>query len=198
VTENGPVNVAKLARTVVPARRPTSDFSTSLAGTDLVIFDADTLQYHTLNQPSQAIWSLCDGHRTLGEMSDLLRSAGSDLPVEVVAIAVHDLAAARLLEPDSVEPQVIDRRLVLAGIGIGGILLPLISSITAPVNAATSGQCQTDGYPGPPCENLGYCTDEVCNDFCRTNGLGNCWQCDPSRFGGGCCNCYPSDSCSCI
>ncbi|MCC6945662.1 MAG: PqqD family protein [Thermomicrobiales bacterium] len=197
MTENGFESVSRLALTVVPERRPIGDFSSSPAGTDLVIFDADTLGYHTLNPQAQAIWSLCDGRRTLGEISDVLRSSGSDLPLEIIAISVDDLAAAKLLKSNSFQSRVIDRRSVLAGVGVGGLLLPLISSITAPVNAATSGQCQSAGYPGPPCEELGYCKDEVCNDFCRSSGRGNCWHCDNSQYGG-CCNCYPSDSCSCI
>ena len=127
----------------IPAARPVTDFAWEEVGEELVILDAETLQYHALNATAVWIWQACDGAATPNRLSQEL-----SIPVEVVESTVAELGAAGLLQsPSDTWDSTLNRRraakLIAAGL-VGAVGLPVIKSITAPdaASAASIGQCQ--------------------------------------------------------
>ncbi|MCO5223623.1 MAG: PqqD family protein [Thermomicrobiales bacterium] len=90
----------------VPAARPLSDFAVEQVGDELVLFDAETMQYHTLNGTAYQIWHRCDGRASAAAVA-----ADLGLTVEVVQETVNDLGVASLLQsPPESWPTVMTRR----------------------------------------------------------------------------------------
>lgn len=94
------------------------------------------------------VWSLLDGKRSVSDIAGELHVDES-----VVALAVDDLAKARLLE--SSEPLSISRRSALrrvASAAAVGVLLPAVSSIPAPLAA----MARSGSNPGDVCKKGGW------------------------------------------
>jgi hypothetical protein len=123
----------------VPAARPGHEFSAvELNDTDIVLFDNERLTYHNLNRPAYDVWLLCDGSRTAHDIASALTTAGKPLPIEAIDLAAAELADAGLLSFEAPANGRVDRRTMMkvAAAGVaGGVLLPVVSSITAPVSA---------------------------------------------------------------
>lgn len=173
-----------------------------VVGGDYVLFDSHRLRYHTLKPLAMEIYQLCDGRRTEADIWSELGSRGFDLPIELVQHHLLELFDAELVAmPAQAVGDLHSRRAAIrlvAAAFAGGLLLPAVSSISAPVGAETSGECLAWGANGPPCSTLGRCADTACTDFCRTNNLGNCAHCDNANLSeGGCCNCYNGGSSPC-
>jgi hypothetical protein len=126
---------------VPPLARSSTAFSQAhLPGGEVVLYDDEQMEYHTLSDSAFAVWQLCDGRRTLGDIAADLAWAGIHLPVEAVELAVAELLDAQLLASNQHEPRLrLDRRNALktaAAAALGGVALPLVSSITAPQSAS--------------------------------------------------------------
>ena len=104
---------------------------------EMVVYDRTRKQAHRLNDAVAKVWSLLDGKRSVTEIAGEL-----DVDESVVALAVDDLANARLLE--SSEPLSVSRRSALrrfVSAAAVGVLLPVVTSIPAPLAAmAKSGR----------------------------------------------------------
>ncbi len=161
----------------IPAARPLSDFAWERIDDDLVLFDAETMQYHTLNGAAQGIWASCDGASTVEQISGEL-----GLEVEVVAATVGELGEASLLVASQTSfDALVNRRVALkvaatGGFGVFGI--PLIKSITAPDAASAASLCSNIAAGGA-CPSIGaYSTcsttaHEV--QCCNSGGGGLIW-----------------------
>jgi len=107
---------------------------------EVVIYDRKANLAHRLNGPAAKVWRRLDGERSVGEIAGDL-----DLDENVVAMALDDLATAQLL--DSNEPLPVSRRsalLSLASAAAVGVLLPVVTSIPAPLAAhAQSGKASS-------------------------------------------------------
>lgn len=125
----------------VPAARPLTDFAHERVGDDLVLFDGETMQYHTLNGVAERIWRLCDGIASV----EMIASA-SGLPVDVVETTIGELGEASLLQTRASTWAVsMNRRraakLIAAG-AAGAVGVPVVLSITAPSHqVAASHMC---------------------------------------------------------
>ena len=115
---------------------------------EVVVYDRTRKQAHRLNEAAARVWNRLDGEKTVSEIAGEL-----DVDESVVALAVDDLASAQLLE--SGEPLSVSRRSALrrvASAAAVGVLLPLVTSISAPLAAmAKSGRDRPrlDRPPGP-------------------------------------------------
>jgi hypothetical protein len=123
-----------------PQARPTSDFSMCEVGDgEMTIFDVDRLQYHTLNRPAFEIWQLCNGNNTLVDIARQHLGETSAPNLAIIEWAVIELSEACLLQSRPEDNASSSRRHVLklaaAGL-VGGALIPLVSSITAPASAS--------------------------------------------------------------
>ena len=109
---------------------------------EMVVYDRERKLAHRLNEAAAKVWSRLDGERTVGEIA-------GDLEVDesVVALAVDHLASAQLVE--SGEPLSVSRRAALRRVATAaaiGVLLPIVTSIPAPLAAmAQSGRVQGQG-----------------------------------------------------
>jgi hypothetical protein len=140
---------------------PTRIFSEAVAD-NVVVLDAESMHYHSLNQTAAQVWDLCDGQRSVDDITAELRNRGIDAPEEAVALAVAELGEAELLQttPTLGESRVHRRRVLkLAAAGlIGAGALPIVQSITVPhaASAATliGVDCCTQG-----CTIAGLCVN---------------------------------------
>jgi hypothetical protein len=107
-----------------------------------VVLDAESMHYHNLNTTAAQVWALCDGKRSVRDISNQLRSQGIDAPEDAVALAVAELGDAELLQaaPELGESRFHRRRVLkLAAAGmIGAGALPLVESITVPDAASAA------------------------------------------------------------
>lgn len=112
---------------------------------ETLIYDLKTDKAYCLNKTSSIIYQLCDGTRTVPEISRVLRlSAKSDISEDLVRLALDQFKQDNLLEnSDEVEINFggLSRRQVIRKIGFASLVaLPFISSIIAPTSAmAQSG-----------------------------------------------------------
>jgi hypothetical protein len=163
----------------VPAARPLSDFCMERVGDDVVIYDSEAIQYHTLNPMAYDVWRLCDGRRTVGMIAGEISVVHAETHREAVALAVEELGEAGLLEEEGERFDArVQRRAVLklaaAGV-IGALGLPLVSSVTAPDSASASSACP--GCPGAaPCKPNG--TDCGADCECNSGKCGNGGKCN--------------------
>lgn len=67
----------QIEQTPVPAARPLSDFCMERVGDDVVLYDPENIQYHTLNAIAFDVWRLCDGSRSVEEMTRRLAAVGA-------------------------------------------------------------------------------------------------------------------------
>lgn len=144
----------------VAAARPLSDFAHERVGDDLVIFDGETMQYHTLNGVAAKIWRACDGAASIEAIA---QSMG--LPVEVVATTIGELGEASLLQtPASAWSVGMNRRraakLIAAG-AAGAIGVPVVLSLTAPSHQAAASGFRDCVWPEGP-STTGCKLDDVC------------------------------------
>jgi hypothetical protein len=150
----------------------------SQVGDEVLVYDETTHAIHRLNPTSQAVWSLCDGTRTLATIGQVAGAAlGAEVPEAVVRLALRQLAVANLLggslpvelrEPRQTRRTML-RRLVVAG----GVALPVLVSVSAPTAAGvSSNSCEAQGGlgSGAPCTAgsqccTGHCEGGFCDFF---------------------------------
>jgi hypothetical protein len=172
----------------IPAARALDNFSAAeVSGGEYVFLDNERLEYHTLNAPAFAVWQLCDGRRTAADISRALATTATPLPVEAVEFAAAELGEAGLLESpvETLNAGLTRRRVVkIAAAGVfGAVVLPAVSSITAP-SALANHTCGALGTV----PNNGHC---VCSSECNS---GCCCQ---TATGEGVCRASNPDGTTC-
>jgi hypothetical protein len=160
--------------TTLPKAR-TNDLVESAIGDQVVVYDQATHQIHRLNSVVSTIWELCDGTRSVEDIShELPRRIGNEWSVHTIVMSIEQLDEAGLLEPGSQLTQETHRRLRFRErrisrrtLAAGGIAVPMILSTTASAAA---------GFTSP--------TDSACRVDCNSDA-----QCS------GCCSkCHVFDS----
>ncbi|MBI3798297.1 MAG: PqqD family protein [Deltaproteobacteria bacterium] len=144
---------------------------------ETLAYDLERHRAYCLNRTAALVWQHCDGRTTLTEMATLLEAA-EQTPVdeEVIWLALEQLRRARLLQepvPWPVAERRYSRREMMRKVSlVAGItvLLPLVSSIVAPVTAQAttcvkSSDCSHCIGVGLPC-----CTPHNTNCVRVTHG----------------------------
>jgi len=147
-----------------------SNFCSERVGDGIIVYDPETIRYHTLNAMAYDVWRFCDGQRTVHEIAGAVASLHPETHVEGVTLAVEELGEAGLLAvPGETFDARIQRRAVLkmaaAGV-IGALGLPVVASITAPESASA----QTTACD-PPCQK-GF--QECCGGVCLLSSGTHC------------------------
>lgn len=146
---------------------------------EVLIYDLTTNKAFCLNETSALVFQLCDGTKSVAEISDLMSIKLKILvSEEMVQFALEGLKRDNLLENGEQLPNYfvgLNRREVIKKIGFASMVaLPVVASIIAPVavNAAscvlsnaglactTSSEC---------CDN-GLCVGSICRCVCTTPG----------------------------
>lgn len=136
---------------------------------EVLIYDTERHKAHCLNQTAALVWKHCDGRTTVEEMARLLaQTLDASVDEDVVWCALNQLEKDHLLEERIEWPlgiERIPRRALVRRIGIAAILLPLVTTISAPTAEAAvscAGMSCTTSCPG----SCACCPDGVCRAVC--------------------------------
>jgi len=135
---------------------------------ELLVYDRERNQAHSLNETAALIWKHCDGNSTIAQLRSLLETeAGASIDEQVVWYALRKFTKSSLLEEPfkaSAGERRVSRRELIQTIGLAASV-PLVATIIAPnVSAAASCtqscsspvNCTVPGCPvcpngGPTC-----------------------------------------------
>lgn len=139
---------------------------------ELLVYDLERHKAHCLNSTAAFIWKHCDGRTSAARMAELLaKSLGASVDEDVVWCALNQLEKDKLLEESLAWPagmERISRRALVRRIGIAAILLPLVTTITAPTAQAASscGMGCVGGVGGTCPSGCTCCPDAICRAVC--------------------------------
>lgn len=137
---------------------------------EYLVYDLNTDKALCLNSVSAEIWELCDGIRSVQEVSGIIgKKMGIQIDEDYIWLAINELEKNKLLEGKVCRPsefENVSRRNVLFKYAVPTLILPIIASIVAPkaVSAQSSGMacppvtfpCSPDAIPtGCPCSVTG-------------------------------------------
>jgi hypothetical protein len=183
-----------------PPRSRRDELLTTKLDDEVVIYDPETKQAHSLNRLAVAVWTHADVADTI---EDLNRRVSHDLGVPIdradVLSAIRKLDRARLLVDKFVATGPMTRRQLLGKggkLGAAAMVTPLVASALVPMAAAAAspnpGQCPTGvclescvgGVPAPG----GVCA-------CTTAIEGGAHRCGENFFCGTTAACVSSADC---
>lgn len=145
------------------------------AGDDLIVYDEEGSQIHTLNSLATSIWRQIDKADSIDDLAEKL-----GLSPDTVSTAIASLQNANLLTGRSgnhLPSPGMTRRRLMRGIGASGaVTLPIIVSVSAPrasmANSLCSGAVQLGG-----CETNGQeclIDDTECGGACIWTTIEHC------------------------
>lgn len=115
---------------------------------EVLIYDLNTNKAFSLNETSSLVWQLCDGDKSVSEISESIsRKLDSPANEDLVWLALEQLKKEKLIaNGEEVVSNFagMSRREVIKKVGMGTMIaLPLVSSLVAPaaVSAQSSGAC---------------------------------------------------------
>ena len=129
---------------------------------EVLIYDLERHRAHCLNETAARVWELCDGHRSIAEISaELNANEGAADQEEVVWLALEMLGGRDLIEEKIArQPIGTGRREVLKRIAVtAAVALPVVTSILAPM-ASQAANCIPSGQA---CTTSANCCSGVCN-----------------------------------
>jgi coenzyme PQQ synthesis protein D (PqqD) len=112
-------------------------------GDELLVYDLDSDEAHSLNASAAAIWRACDGAVTVAGISARVGLSEAAVRVTLERLAGLDLLAAGSFTRPTHSRRAVLRRGLLAG-AAASAAAPLITSIVAPAAAQTTSGCSAD------------------------------------------------------
>ena len=132
-------------------------------GDELLVYDPERFQAHSLNDLASRVWRLSDGIKSVSQIASALKvETGSPVDVHLIWLTIDQLAKARLLNEDqtAVIAGRLSRRDLLVRLGVGAaVALPVVTSLVAP-KAAQASTCLSSGST---CSTGAQCCSGVCN-----------------------------------
>jgi len=107
---------------------------------ELLVFDPETDEVHSLNESSALVFDMCDGSSTTEEMRARLPEIGLPADPEIIELALAELDEASLIEvqpalaASNVTRRTLTRRLGLSAVAVA--LIPVVETILAQPAAA--------------------------------------------------------------
>jgi Coenzyme PQQ synthesis protein D (PqqD) len=137
----------------LPRARRDGLLSTNLDD-EVVVYDPQRKQAHSLNRTAVAVWNHCDGSTPIDELQRMAsEEVGHRLDTAAVWLALRKLERANLLIGKITDISPMTRREMLgkAGrIGAAAIATPLIASALVPIAAAAASPPGTNCSPSSP------------------------------------------------
>lgn len=157
-----------MRRKTAPRAR-TKGLLTEELSDEVLVYDLERHQAHCLNPTAALIWKHCDGSTNISEMVQLLENSfGRSVDEDVVWCALNQLEKDHLLTEQAARPagmERISRRALIRRVGSAAILLPLVTSISAPT-AHASASCGMGCVGGSCPAGCTCCIDNVCRATC--------------------------------
>jgi Coenzyme PQQ synthesis protein D (PqqD) len=153
----------------LPKRRRDDVLSTRLDD-DVVVYDPDSKQAHSLNRLAVAVWNYADGSKTIDDLQRLAsHELGTSIDKAAVELALRKLEEANLLTEKPGVTSAVTRRQMLkkAGqLGAGAVMTPLVASTLVPMAAAAASPaaCTTPFACGI---SRTFCQTPFCSLFSR-------------------------------
>lgn len=115
------------------------------AADEILVYDLATNKAHCLNHSAAAVWRLCDGNKSVKDISAHFKSSANDnVSEDFVWLAIDQLAENDLLESATLHRRFngMSRRKAIKSIGLAtAMALPVVASLVAPQNALATGSC---------------------------------------------------------
>ena len=131
---------------------------------ETLVYDLDSDQAHCLNSTAARVWKNCDGNNTVTDIAAQIASPDQPAVDEnVVWLALDQLEKFKLLDEAPVKPAMLagmNRRQMVARLGLAAVALPAIVSIVTPHASA-----QASPPPIPPggcCVSPNQCISQTC------------------------------------
>lgn len=159
-------------------------------GDEILTYDLQRHQAHCLSPAAAAVWRLCDGRRTVGQIAAQLRRADPNVDDALVWLTLERLHRARLLEEFERRPERLSapaRRELLKRAALLGGLAVVSATVSTPALAATCISCATceaicdkAGCPSstPCCDQAGFCGKGGNKKNCACGGVDH--NCTPN------------------
>ena len=133
---------------------------------ELLVYDLITNKAKCLNETSAAIWSLCDGEKSVSDIAQkCAETLGKSFPEDVVLLAVDQLRKEELLSEEteiSFDLDRTSRREIIKKIGFASaVALPSIASIVAPLASQAQSGLMNLSF-GDSCSGDSQCTSNNC------------------------------------
>lgn len=132
---------------------------------ELLIYDLDNHRSHCLNPTAALVWKRCDGKTSAAEIAlRLSDSLGTPFDEGLVWFALDKLGKRKLLReprPKAGGPPNPSRRAMLKRAGAVAVMIPLITTITAPT-AYASVSCGGSCDNANPCRTGCVCVGGTC------------------------------------
>jgi len=165
-----------------PRRARRSDLVVEEVGGETLVYDLERHRAHCLSATAAWVWRHCDGKSTAAELARRLsRKTGREVGEDVVGVALHRLARARLLDgaaPAAEGRTLASRRELLRKAAlIGGLSVLSIAAPSAGQAATciTRAACEALVNGNPICAGQPCC--DVAGKFCRSQGCGQSCCC---------------------
>ena len=149
-----------------------NDLIVQHADRELLIYDLKTYKAYCLNETSAIIYQLCDGTKSVTEITRLVgETFKQPFTEDLVWLAVDQLKRDSLLsngEDVTTKFEGLSRREAIRKVGFASMIaLPVVLSLVAPVLAQQASACV--------CVNPGAClTQTTCPSTSNCNGSGIC------------------------
>lgn len=117
---------------------------------ELLVYDLKTNNAFCLNETSAIVYGLCDGTKSIAEISDSMsRKLKTLVSEDFVRLALNELKRDGLLENAdelNIYFSKVSRREVIKKVGLASMIaLPLVSSVVAPTAANAQSSCLAPG-----------------------------------------------------
>jgi hypothetical protein len=131
---------------------------------EVLICDSEPSVVHCLNPTAAAVWRLCDGNRSAGQIAtELSRQFSAPVQEGIVLLALRQLADAQLVVEPQERVESTSRRVAIRKIAkVAAIALPLVTSILAPT-PASAASCLANGQR---CTSNAQCCSKLCVVVC--------------------------------
>ena len=138
---------------------------------DVVIYDPESKQAHSLNRLAVAVWKHADGSKTIEDLQRLASDdVGSPVDQAAVRLALRKLERAHLLMEKVGTAKPMTRREMLQKAGqlsAAAMVTPIVASALVPVAAAAASACANPFV----CPNPTFCNQSI---FCDLFGRLTC------------------------